>query len=68
MEHLLITLIDSNFSGGERQRIGLARLFLLNPSIIVIDEGTSALDSFTDARIWRNLTTEFSGRTIIIIA
>ncbi|KAK7219236.1 hypothetical protein V2G26_007239 [Clonostachys chloroleuca] len=58
----------SNFSGGERQRIGLARLFLLNPSIILIDEGTSALDSFTDARIWCNLTTEFSKRTIIIIA
>lgn len=43
--------LDSNFSRGERQRLGLARLFVQNPSIVLVDEGSSALDPFTESRI-----------------
>ncbi len=57
----------SRLSGGERQRISIARLFLKNPDIIIIDEGTSALDVETEEYIMEELKKEFSDRTIIVI-
>ncbi|EDP73282.1 multidrug ABC transporter ATP-binding protein [Hydrogenivirga sp. 128-5-R1-1] len=57
----------SRLSGGERQRISIARLFLKNPDIIIIDEGTSALDVETEEYVMEEIRKEFSDRTIIMI-
>jgi ABC-type multidrug transport system fused ATPase/permease subunit len=57
----------ANFSGGQRQRLGLARAFLRDPDILVLDEATSALDGALDEAIGRNIRTHFEGRTVIII-
>ncbi|KAI8295980.1 hypothetical protein K4K59_004317 [Colletotrichum sp. SAR11_240] len=57
-----------NFSGGQVQRMTIARLFLKQPAIILVDEGTSALDSATEGLIKRNFARAFEGRTMLIIA
>lgn len=54
-------------SDGQRQRIGLARLFLRNPRILVLDEAFSALDPDTETRVRQNLFRHFSDRTILVI-
>lgn len=54
-------------SDGQRQRIGLARLILRNPGILVLDEAFSALDTDTEAKVRQNLFTHFSGRTFLVI-
>ena len=45
----------SNISGGQAQRLGIARALYRNPSIIILDEATSALDKVTEAKILENL-------------
>lgn len=54
-------------SDGQRQRIGLARLFLRNPRILVLDEAFSALDPDTETKIRQNMFRHFGGRTIVLI-
>lgn len=54
-------------SDGQRQRIGLARMVLRDPDILVLDEAFSALDPGTESRVRRNLFRRFSGRTILVI-
>ncbi|TQN73584.1 Iron-sulfur clusters transporter ATM1 [Colletotrichum shisoi] len=54
-----------NLSGGEKQRLGLASIFLRHPRILLLDEATSALDTSTEAEVMRNIDTDFEGRTII---
>lgn len=55
-------------SGGEKQRISIARAVLKNPQLFVFDEATSSLDSKTEREILRNLITISKGATTLIIA
>ncbi len=55
-------------SGGEKQRVGIARTLLKNPPILLLDEATSALDSQTEASIQDSLREMGQGRTVITIA
>lgn len=55
-------------SGGQRQRIGIARALLTNPSLLILDEATSSLDSLTEDRITSFLMKEKGNRTMIVIA
>lgn len=56
-----------SISGGEKQRIALARLFLRNPRLIILDEATSAIDQPTAEKILDTLYNEFHDRTMIVI-
>jgi ABC-type multidrug transport system fused ATPase/permease subunit len=53
-------------SGGQRQKVAIARAFLKNPEILIMDEATSALDNKSQARIQRLLEARFKGRTTLI--
>jgi len=55
-------------SGGEKQRISIARLFLKNPEILILDEATSALDNLTEKKIEKALKKLMKWKTSIIIA
>jgi ABC-type transport system involved in Fe-S cluster assembly fused permease/ATPase subunit len=55
-------------SGGEKQRVGIARTLLKNPPILLLDEATSALDSGTEHEIQDALAKAAEGRTVITIA
>ena len=55
-------------SGGERQRVALARLFFDNSKIIILDEATSAMDNITEKEVMENVLTKLKDKTIIIIA
>jgi ABC-type multidrug transport system fused ATPase/permease subunit len=70
-DHGLDTVIGEGgikVSGGERQRIGIARALIKNPKILIFDEATSALDSINEKLIHDAINRSAKGRTTIIIA
>tara|TARA_B100001029_G_scaffold91964_1_gene75367 strand:+ start:146 stop:1909 length:1764 start_codon:yes stop_codon:yes gene_type:complete len=58
----------SNFSGGQIQRIAIARAILGNPSILLLDEATSALDADSEAEVQKGLNQAMNNRTVIVVA
>jgi ABC-type bacteriocin/lantibiotic exporter with double-glycine peptidase domain len=65
--HMLIEEDATNLSGGERNRIILARTLLKNSKVIIIDEGTSQMNVKLERHILKNIFENFKDRTIIII-
>ncbi|MCQ9201846.1 MAG: ABC transporter ATP-binding protein/permease [Prochlorococcus marinus XMU1425] len=63
-----ITERGSNFSGGQIQRIAIARAILGNPSILLLDEATSALDAESESEVQKGLNRAMKNRTVIVIA
>jgi len=57
-----------SLSGGEKQRISLARAFIRSTPILILDEPTSALDVQTEAKIFKALAAYSAGRTVFIIS
>ena len=55
-------------SGGEKQRMAIARLLLKAPDVVVLDEATAHLDSESEAAVQRALATALKGRTSLVIA
>lgn len=55
-------------SGGEQQRIALARLFFDDSKIIILDEATSAMDNLTEKQVMKNIIERLNNKTLIIIA
>lgn len=55
-------------SGGEKQRVGLARVILKNPEVLLLDEATSALDSQTETLVQRAIHEASKGRTTVTVA
>ncbi|HHU06801.1 MAG TPA: ABC transporter ATP-binding protein [Clostridiaceae bacterium] len=58
----------TNFSGGQRQRLTIARALLKEPKVIILDDSTSAVDMDTDARIRRAFAADLEGVTKLIVA
>ena len=57
-----------NVSGGQKQRLCIARALLKKPKIIILDDSTSAVDTATDSKIRQALREKLSGTTTFIIA
>jgi ATP-binding cassette, subfamily B, bacterial len=71
LRHGLDTVVGDRgyrLSGGEKQRVALARLLLKQPSVVILDEATAHLDSESEVAVQRALKTALAGRTSLVIA
>jgi putative ATP-binding cassette transporter len=59
---------DQTLSGGEKQRLAFARLFLHKPDVVVLDEATSALDAKSQDKMMELVTKELPGATLVSVA
>lgn len=66
-EHML-TSKGTNISGGQKQRLLIARALAGKPEILILDDASSALDYKTDAALRRDLRTHFDGTTTVVVA
>jgi ATP-binding cassette subfamily B protein len=64
----LVTERGMNLSGGQRQRLALARVFLKDPPILILDEGTSALDTISERQVQQAIDLARKDRTVILVA
>ncbi|MCB0119487.1 MAG: ABC transporter ATP-binding protein, partial [Anaerolineales bacterium] len=66
--HTKLSERASNLSAGQRQLLSIARAILANPSVLILDEATSSVDTRTEARIQKSLLRLMQGRTSFVIA
>ncbi len=57
-----------NFSGGQKQRLAIARALVRRPEILILDDSASALDYATDARLREAIRKELTGMTLFIVS
>ena len=60
--------LGDTLSGGEKQRIGIARAFLHDSPMLLLDEPTSNLDSLNEGIIMKSLKEESRGRTVVLVS
>ena len=63
-----VTRFAASISGGERQRIGIARCLLTDPDMIAMDEPTSSLDVFHEKELLSTLAEQYQDKTLLIIS
>lgn len=63
-----IGLDGIRFSGGQRQRLAIARMILSDPKVVILDEATSALDATTEEQLHSSLRQFLNGRTVLVVA
>ncbi|PFZ67906.1 multidrug ABC transporter ATP-binding protein [Bacillus toyonensis] len=66
--HYNLTQGATNLSGGQKQRVSIARALVRKPSILILDDSTSAIDAKSEANIQSALRTEYKGTTTLLIA
>ena len=64
----ILKMGGTNVSGGQKQRLCIARAMLRHPAILILDDSTSAVDTATDAKIRQSFKENLAGTTVIIIA